>query len=123
MAFNCRIYGHDGLVAMKVIQDSGQNHTDSVYHLRQPYLWQQLLSVTASAISSTAVTVPVSGYSNDPTTIIRIEVPDGQTIRYEINGPNRTAVAGVNSPSLSGKDQFQFGAGYTISMIDAAGLA
>lgn len=124
MSFNVRIMGHDGLVAMKVINDSGQQHSDSVYQLRQPYLWEQTISVSGAAVSSTAVT-NVPGYTLDPTSIIRIEVPDGQTIRYEINPPNRPGgvkTASADSPSLSGKDQFQWGAGWTISMVDASGL-
>lgn len=123
MAFNCRIYGHQGIVAMKLVNDSGQQHIDSVYQLSQPYVWQQLISVSAVAASSAAVTLPVAGFSNDPTAVLRIEVPDGQAIRYEINPPGRATVAGANSPKMSGVDQFQFGAAWTVSLIDASGLA
>lgn len=122
MAFNVRIFGHQGIVAMKVVNDAGQQHSDSVYQLSQPYVWTQELSVSGSAVSSTAVTVPVSGFSNDPTAVLRIEVPDGQAIRYEINPPGRTTVAGAGSPKMSGADQFQFGSAWVVSIIDAAGL-
>lgn len=123
MAFNVRLYGHQGIVPLRVVEGEAQARSDSVFQLKQPYVWAQTISVSATAASSTAVTTPVSGFSNDPTTVLRIEVPDGSTVRYEINPPNRSTVAASVSPSLSGKDQLQFGAGYTISLIDAAGLA
>jgi hypothetical protein len=123
MAFNCRIYGHQGIVPLKVVEGESQAHLDSVYQLKQPYVWAQTISVSAVAASSTVVTLPVSGFANDPTSVLRIEVPDGSTVRYEINPPGRAVVAASASPSLSGKDQVQFGAAYTISLIDATGLA
>jgi hypothetical protein len=122
MAFAVRIFGHSGIVAMKVVNDSGQNHQDSVYQLSQPYVWTQTLSVGAVAVSSAAVIVPVSGFSNDPTAVLRIEVPDGQAIRYELNPPGRTTVAGTLSPKMSGADQYQFGSQWTVSIVDASGL-
>ena len=122
MSFNVRIYGHAGLVAMKCVDESGQARSDSVYQLQMPYLWGQTIPVSGSAQSSAAAGIP-AGHTQDITTILNIEVPDGQTIRYEVNPPNRNTTAGVNSPSLSGKQQVQFGAGWTISMIDASALA
>ena len=127
MSFQVRIYGHQGLVSLKVVNDSGQLHSDSVFQLSQPYVFQQNLTVSASALSSTLVTPATlaaagSPFISDVSSIIRIEVPDAQAIRYEINPPNRTAVAGTNSPKLTGNDQFRWGSSWTISMIDAANL-
>lgn len=122
MAFNCRLFGHQGIVAMKVTNDSGQQHADSVYQLSQPPVWVQNISVAASAVSSAAVTV-LPPFVGDVSGVLRIEVPDGQAIRYEINPPNVARVAGTNSPKMSGSDQFQWGSGWSISLIDASGLA
>lgn len=120
MAFNLRIYGHAGLARMSVI-GAGQFSSDSVFQLTQPYLWTQLLSCSAVAISSVANPTPV-GQSLDATTILRIEVPDGQSIRYEVNPPGRNIAAGTQSPILTGRDQIKWGQTFTLSVIDAAGL-
>jgi len=122
MSFTVRIFGHDGLSRMKVLgSGAGQLSTDSVFQLNQPYLWaQQLVTNGTTPVASAVATTP-AGKTNDPTDILRIEVPDGQAIRYEVNPPNRSTVASANSPMLSGRDQIKFGAGWTISIIDASG--
>jgi hypothetical protein len=47
-----------------------------------------------------------------------VEIEDGKTIRYEINPPSRFVAASGGSPALSGKDQFHFGVGWTISVLE-----
>lgn len=122
MAFNVRIYGHSGLARLNV-NGSTQFSSDSVYQLQQPYLWNQTLSTNgATAVSSTAAALP-TGQTIDRTTVLRIEIPDGQSIRYEVNPPGRGVAASVNSPILSGRDQIQFGLGWTISVIEAGAVA
>jgi hypothetical protein len=60
----------------------------------------------------------------DLSQILRVEIPDNQQVRYELNpnGPTATTarVAGNNSPRLVGFDQFPWAAGYTLSVCDAA---
>jgi hypothetical protein len=121
MAYNVRLFGHAGLARMTVIS-AGQFSSDSVFQLTQPYLWTQLLSCSAVAVSSVVNPVP-AGQSLDATTILRIEVPDGQSIRYEVNnGLARNITAGTQSPILTGRDQIKWGANFTLSIVDAAGL-
>lgn len=115
MAFNVRVFGHRGIRQMPNVLPK-QFSSDSVFQLEQPYEFAETVSVSSVAASSTAQA------SGDKTQVLRIEVPDGQTIRYEINPPGRTTVASSASPSLSGKDQFAFAQGWTVSMIDAAAL-
>lgn len=118
MAFNVRCFGYRGIT--QLIQPMPkQFSSDSVFQLIQPYEWAQNISVSSVAASTSPTAVP------DKTQIVRIEVADGMVVRYEINPPNRTGgavVANVNSPSLSGINQFVFLQGWTLSMIDAAGL-
>lgn len=114
MSFNVRIFAYEGLTQMQLVRPQ-QFSSDSVFQLTQPYKWGQVISVSAVAASS----------SPDATTnvnILRIEVPDGQSIRYEINPSGRAVVAGTSSPILSGHDQFQFAPGWSVSLIDAAAL-
>lgn len=120
MAFNCRIFAYQGIQQMPVVLPK-QFSSDSVFQVVEPYIWGALVSVSAAAVST-----PASALAGDSkTTMIRIEVPDGQTVRYEINPPNRVGgavVANTNSPSLSGKDYFYFSPGWTVSLIDASSL-
>lgn len=116
--FNVRIFAYRGIIQVhqRLVK---QYSADSVFLLEEPYLWSQLLAVPngGGAVASAPV-------SPDQAQLLRIEVPDAQQIRYEINpnGQNasNTRAAGTNSPRLSGFDNFAWGAGYTISVCDAA---
>lgn len=117
MAFTVRIFTYRGMRQIQQVLVK-QFNSDSVFVLEEPYIASQTLNVNgATPVSS----VPVA---NDGSQILRIEVPDGQQIRYEINPSGPTAsnarVAGTNSPRLAGFDNFQWGSGYSISMVDAA---
>lgn len=118
MAFNCRVFGHRGLEQMPIVKPR-QFNADSVFQLSQPYEFQQTLNVTAVAVSSAPVADANSGAA---VTVLWVEVPDGQNVRYEINPPGRNVAAFSGSPHLSGKMAFYFRSGFTISLIDAAGL-
>jgi hypothetical protein len=117
--FNLRLFTYRGIVQVqqRLVK---QYNADSVFLLDDPYIASQLLIVPAGggAISSAVFGIP------DGSQVLRVEVPDGQQIRYEINpnGPSAVTarVAGVNSPRLSGFDQFVWAAGYTFSACDAA---
>lgn len=119
MAFNVRLYGHRGLEQMPIVKPR-QYTAETVFNLAQPYEWAQTVSVSATAASSAPVADVNSGSGVN---VLRIEVPDSQAVRYEINPPGRAVVAGSQSPILSGHDNFYFRSGWTISLIDAAGLA
>ena len=106
-----KLFTHRGLVSTPITV-TNRDSKDSVYMLEQPYLAAEALTATVSALSSAAATAPAT------TSILRVEVEDGKTIRYEINPPSRAVVATANSPALSGRDQFHFGIGWTISIIE-----
>lgn len=114
MAFNVRCFAHEGLTQMPLIMPK-QYSADSVFHLSQPYLWSQVVSVSSVAAS-------IAPNNTARVTILRIEVPDGQSVRYEINPSGRSVVASTNSPILSGHDQFVFAPGWSLSLIDASSL-
>jgi hypothetical protein len=110
--YNVRVLGFRGVQQIPLI-NSRQFSSDSVFQLIYPYEFSQTLSIApgGGAVSSAAD-------AGKQTQILRIEVPDGQTIRYEINPPGRAIAAGANSPSLSGKDQFSFAVGWSVSIAD-----
>lgn len=119
MAFNVRVFGFRGVQELTKVNPK-QFSSDAIHQLVHPYEWRETLVAGAAAVSSAA-----QGQT-DQTTLLRVEVPDGQAIRYEINPPTRSGglvSAGVNSPKLSGINHFFFGAGWTISIIDASTVA
>lgn len=117
---NVRIFGHAGLARMSVI-GAGQFSSDSVFQLTQPYLWTQLLLLNGATPVNSTVNPTPAGQSLDATTILRIEVPDGTSIRYEVNvSGGRNVAAGNQSPILTGRDQIKWGQNFTLSIVDAA---
>lgn len=120
MSFNVRLFGHAGLSRMKVLSAT-QFSSDSVYQLALPYLWASgaLASNGATPVSYTNTSIP-AGQTLDTTDVLRVEVADGNSIRYEVNPPNRNVTASASSPILTGRDQIKFGAGWTFSFIDAS---
>lgn len=121
MAFNVRLFGHAGLSRM-VVLNAHQFSSDSVFQLAQPYLWASgvLSSNGATPVNFTNTSLP-AGQTLDNTRVLRIEVPDGQAIRYEVNPPNRSTLASASSPILTGSNQIAFGSGWQFSFIDASG--
>lgn len=119
MPFNARIFAHRGLEQMKLNKPQ-QFSSDSVFQLTQPYEWAQTINVTSAAASSSPVADVNSGSAVN---VLRIEIASPNAVRYEINPPGRSVVAGINSPLLTGNDQFVFKSGWTVSLIDASGLA
>jgi hypothetical protein len=117
MAFNVRIFGYRGLV-QGIIQIPQQDSKDSLFMLYQPYEFAAL----AQSNGATPVNIqsPINPSQSDLSKILRVEIPDGQGIRYEINPPGRTTAASTNSPSLTGILQIAWGAGWSMSFIDLA---
>ena len=118
MAFTVRLFAYRGLRQIPQTNPT-QFTSDTVFTDTEPYEYAQaLVSNGAVPVSSAAVAAP------DQTAYWRIEVPDGQSIRYEINPPNRVGGvqnAGPNSPILSGINRFEAHQGWTLSFIDASG--
>lgn len=119
MSFKVRIYGYQPL--RRLATEGITAGTDSVLVLRQPYLWKQsLTSNGTTSVVSTAAPVPAA-HSTDPTIMLRVEVPDGQSIRYEVSTNGQTPVATTDSPLLTGRDDIEFGANWLFAFIDASG--
>lgn len=118
MTVSCRIFGHTGIEQI-IMPKPRQYNSDSVFTLVQPYVFKENLTAGAVAVSS-------APYADDRVRILRVEVQDGGAIRYEVNPPNREGgvlAAGVNSPILSGHDQFYWRTGWSLSVIDASTVA
>lgn len=113
-----RIFGYRGLARIPVTSDGKTDGADSVYVLHQPYLWGQLVTTSGTSAISVAASVP-SGQTIDTTAMLRVEVPDGSSVRYELSVNNSTVTASASSPLLTGRDNIHFGPGWLIALIDA----
>ncbi|HYM32313.1 MAG TPA: hypothetical protein VEU47_13490 [Candidatus Cybelea sp.] len=114
MTFNVRIFAYPGIVAAiqpQVVQQSA----DSVFMLRDPYLsGQKLVSNGAAEVASTPL--PTG------TKMLRVEVDDGNTIRYEIRMGANQRTASTNSPALSGRDIIFASDGAVFAFVDASAV-
>lgn len=116
-AFNVRIFGYNGT---KQVAQGVPKHfnADSIFVREEPYLWSQIVVVNGAAPVASTV------QANDKAKLMIIEVPDGQSIRYELNPNGPTASnarnAGNTSPRFSGIDAFEWFSGATFSFVDAA---
>lgn len=114
MSFSVRVFGYRGITQLPAVLPR-QYSADSVQVLVEPYEWgEKLTSNGATAVSSTPDTV------HDQVKLLRVEVADGNTIRYELGPSGSVRAPGDTSPSLSGKDQFQFSPGWVFSFVDGA---
>jgi hypothetical protein len=115
MAFNVRIYGYRGIV-QGIIQIPQQDSKDSLFMLMQPYEFAALgVSNGGTPVTMQSPLLAQSDFSK----ILRVELPDGALIRYEINPTGRSVAAGNNSPILAGITQLMWGPGWIFSFIDA----
>ena len=120
MAFNVRIFGYAGIIQVhqRLVK---QFSSDSVFLNEEPCLWSQIISCGAVANQSTVVNL-----NPDTTRLVMVEVPDGSQIRYEVQPQGPTVpsarVAGNLSRRASGFFPLYWQPGYTLSVVDAAGL-
>lgn len=115
-----RIFGFRGVEQLPVNLPKFYS-ADSIYQLVYPYEWRDHL--TSNGATPQTSTAPIDS-TTSKTNVLRVEVPDGQAIRYEINPPGRQGgivPADQYSPILSGINNFYFRGGFSFSMVDASG--
>lgn len=115
--FNVRIYGYRGVSQIPQVHVT-QFSNDSLLVNEEPYVFGELLSTNGdAAVTSTAE-------NSTGTKMLKVEVPDGKAIRYEVNlnGPLATnaRVASTDSPKMEGVNWITFSPGATFSFVDAA---
>lgn len=114
MSFTVRLFFYRGNTQMKDEMPK-QYSADSIRMLVEPYeAAQALVSNGITPVTSAADT------THDRVTVLKVEVPDGQSIRYEVQPPSGARTVGVNSPRLSGIDYFAFYPGWQFSFLDQA---
>lgn len=115
--FNVRIYGYRGVSQIPQVHVT-QFSNDSLLVNEEPYVFGQLIPTDGDN--------PVTSASDAQTgtKMLKVEVPDGKGIRYEVNlnGPAATnaRVASTDSPKMEGVNWITFSPGATFSFVDAA---
>lgn len=116
---NVRVFGYSGIVQIEQRMLKFAN-SDSVFMTQEPALWRQKLALNGA---TPVVSVVQPG---DTATMIVIEVDDNTAIRYEIqpNGPLAATARAADtfSRKMTGVNVFQWFAGATISIVDAASV-
>lgn len=123
MAFNLRVFGYDGIYQMQQAHVR-QYNSDSVFVVDDPPIWSQV--AVSNDITPVSIVANLAPGVVDRARILGVEVPNGQTIRYELQpgGPlaSNARVAGNLSRSLSGFDFIPWTPGGAFSFVDAANL-
>jgi len=73
----------------------------------QPYDWSQVVTTNGATAVNTIAVMPQNFGFNDLATILMIEVPDGQTIRYELHSHGSALIARSNSSGHAGSDHLE----------------
>lgn len=114
MSIAVNIFCHGELAVAPVGASSSRFSTDSLF-LAPPYLAKEQLTVTTgAAVASSPSTAPTG------CAIVRVEVPAGKIVAYELNRANETParVADSTSPTIEGRATLIFGPGWTVSLLD-----
>lgn len=109
-----RIFTHSSTLTAPVQSGSGVYSTDSLMLLKQPYLARQSISVDSGAAQSSS---PATSPSK--TGLAYIQVESGKAVHLEVNPPGRFIAADTSSPIVTGNVIFEFGPGWTISVLEA----
>lgn len=118
MAAQARLFTYAGISQAFVANFSQQKSDNSIALLKQPYLARANITVdTGTPQASTADLSP------EHTRILHVQVAPGQRVHIEINPPGRTngpVTADTSSPIVEGDEQFEFGRGWLVSLLEAA---
>src|SRR5262245_29242656 len=113
-----RLTAYSGIIAVPWAANN-QLATNAAYVFKEPYLATVTINTTGSPQSSSPALSADKG-----TRVLRVEVQRGSVMQYRVNLPNLTAVPVTqDDPTLDGKDNIDFGPGYTISIMDAGSEA
>jgi hypothetical protein len=109
VVFNVRIFGYRGLQQLAEFLPTKENATRPL-RLNEPYEWAQVIAVNDPA-SNTVFSTPVNP---DISTLLKIEIPDGQMVQYDIN-----KAIDLKSPFMTGTQIIQWNQGWKLSLIQA----
>jgi hypothetical protein len=119
MSATVRMFSHSG-VSMAFVQNyNTQQSYNGLTQLKQPYLARQSLTVDTGTAQSSDASTLAPAHSK----LLFVQVQPGKTVHYEINPDGRAGgarTADTSSPTLTGDEQFDWGSGWTISLLEAS---
>lgn len=114
MAAVIRIFYHQGLVSAPMANGMGRNSSEGLQMLHQPYIGRDFVCCALDEAVSTDGSNAVPGSH-----LVRVEVQPGKAVYYEVNPPGRNFKVTDCSPMFSGNITLPFGAGWTMSFLEA----
>lgn len=112
MTTTVRLFTYSGLYNPPLTGGT-QLTLDSVLMYKQPYLGSAKLSCTDVSPASSDPTV-----APQRTSIALMQVQSGKRVFYEVNTTGRSVAASSNSPTGEGNVTLEFGAGYSVSVLE-----
>lgn len=117
-AYNVRVFGYQGVREIPRLNPK-QFASDAIQVNDEPPLWSQVLPM----VSGSAAVASTISESPDGATIVVIEIPDGQAIRYELQptGPTATnaRTPGNLSRRMAGTEAIAWTNGAILAIVDA----
>lgn len=111
-AFNVRIYAYRGMQQLAEWPVPTSLNSLRPMRLNEPYEWAQLLAVNDPNSQNVVFSAPVNP---DPlTTMLKIEIPDGQMVQYDINQSIT-----IGSPFMTGTQVIQWSQGWRLALLQA----
>lgn len=114
MAATVRLFTFSGLMTAPVASGSMRFSTDSVGLLKYPYLANETITANTSAAQSTAAALSTSSEAK----VLLLQVQQGKAVHVEVNNPNRSTAATVDSPIVTGDQIIMFGSGWSVSLLE-----
>lgn len=114
MAATVRVFGISGLLTAEV--QSNRGNTDSVQLIKYPVLGRDLLTCDTSTADTSTVAASPSGAN-----LALVQVQAGKTVHFEVIPTTALEMtADTTSPTMSGQQLIQWGAGWRISVREAS---
>lgn len=112
MAFNLNVFGYRGFKQIPTVHPHQHSETVNLGFF-QPYEFrQQVVSAGATPVATAPTAAP------DLTALLYVEIPSGNSIRYEVKPPGSTRVVDASSPLMAASDWVSFSQGWTFQFIE-----
>lgn len=112
MAFTVKVFGYRGFKQIPTVLPK-QYASESNFGFVQPYEWRE------AVVTNGATPVATSPQASpDYTQLLFVEIPAGQSIRYEVKPTGSARVVDANSPLMVASDWVPFEAGWTFQFIE-----
>lgn len=110
-----RCFSFTGVTTAPVNAASGRYTSDSVSLMKNPYLARQSITASTGSAQNTSAELTPSHAK-----LLQVQIQPGKIVAIEVNPPNRSAEADVDSQYFSGDIMLECGPGWTLSIREIA---